>query len=155
MSYQRTRQDDGRTEQQVIVLREEGEQYQDHDIEEHETIIELTRTNLIIVTCPQEMDDASDGQNDQKGVCQVMGERYAVVGGEKGKLCEWQEMVGKWCEIVLMKKDDRCYPEPIGREQSQQGGDERAQAEAAEEDHQDPVKGDKHQQMNLGQTGQS
>ena len=88
MTYQRARQDDGWSEQQVIVLWENGEHYQDHDIEEDDTVIELPRADLIVETCSEKMYHAGDGQNHQKDVCQVMRERDVAIGSEEGRLGE-------------------------------------------------------------------
>ena len=52
MTDQGTRQDDGRTEQQVMILREQGEQRQNHDVEEHDAVIELSCTALVVVARP-------------------------------------------------------------------------------------------------------
>ena len=102
MAYQWTRQDNGWPEQQVFMLREEGQKYQDDNIEEHDAVIELSCTDLIVVARPQKMDDAGDGQNDQKTVCQIVGERDAVVGREERHLCEWLEMAGERGKIALV-----------------------------------------------------
>ena len=101
------------------------------------------------------MDDAGDGQDDQKGISEIAGERDAVVGGEDADLCEGQEMVGKRGEVAFVMEQNDRDANPIGGEQSQYRSDDGAQAEAADKNHQDPVDGDDYQQVNLCQTGQT
>ena len=155
MTYQGTRQDDGRPQQQVVVLREEGNQHQHHDVKKHDAIEQLSRTDLVVVALPQEMHDARHGEDYQESVGQIVRERYAVVGTGEVHCRECLEVAAYRTEIALVKEYHQRQPAPVGRKQSRQRGDEGAQAEAAEEDHQDPVDGDERQQMHLGQARQS
>ena len=116
MTDQGTRQDDGRTEQQVIILREKGQENQNHNVEEHDAIIELSRTDLVIVARPQEMDDACDGEDDQEGIGEIVGEGDATVSGEECDFCERTEMVDKHREVALVKDNHCRNPNPIGCE---------------------------------------
>ena len=52
MTYQGTCQDDGRTDQEVVVLRGEWQQHQNHDVEEHDAIVELPGTDFVVVARP-------------------------------------------------------------------------------------------------------
>ena len=155
MTYQGTRQDDGRPEQQVKMLREEGKQYQHHNVEKHDAVIELPRTDLVIVARSQEMDNARNGQDDQESIGKIVGEGNAVVGGEKGDVVEGLEMPDVWGEVTFIEYQHNRDANPIRGEQAQNRCYEGAQAEAADEDHDDPVDGDEHHQMYLYQTGQT
>jgi hypothetical protein len=62
MADQCARQDNGRTEQQIVLLRANGEQNQNHDVKKHDAVIKLPRTDFVVVTRAEEMDDASDAQ---------------------------------------------------------------------------------------------
>jgi hypothetical protein len=45
-------------------LWEEGQKYQNHNVKKHNVIVELPGSDFIVVACPQEMDNTSDGKDD-------------------------------------------------------------------------------------------
>ena len=133
--------DDEDAQEEIVVLRLQYKENNGEQRDDEKEFVDDLRAQFVFASLPQEMDDARERENDDE---REGDERMQVLRNvnrrRQGESREFSEMVER-CHVVGSVQEIAGH-QPVGRNQSEQRGAERAEAECLQSDgHQQPEKG--------------